>query len=224
MYELAPRMHATKPRILYIADPLCGWCYAFGSALNEMVGMFSDRCEFHVVMGGMITGDRQGPIGNTSSYILSALPRLEQTTGVVMGEPFKAMLREGTRWSSSVLPSKAVVAFRLLVPEKAIDFLFALQHAHFQQGSDLNDPSLYSGIAASFGVDEELFTLLLADERITEITDQDFAMVTQWGISGFPSLAAEVGTRFYGITHGYRNAADLEKLFDAVLQVDPTSA
>ena len=185
---------------------------------------FTDRCEFHVVMGGMVTGEREGPIGKKADYILNALPRLEQLSGVRMGEPFKAALREGTQWSSSVLPSKAVIAFRTLMPEKAIEFLFALQHAHFQDGADLNDQAIYPPLAVSLGVDEELFTLLLAEDRLNTLTEEDFEIVAHWGINGFPCLAAEVGTRFYGIAHGYRNATELEMLFEGVMQVDPTSA
>ncbi len=185
---------------------------------------FNDRCEFHVVLGGMVTGELEAPIGKKADYILNALPRLEQVTGVKMGEPFKASLREGTQWSSSVLPSKAVIAFRTLMPEKAIEFLFAVQQAHFQEGADLNNPAIYPPIAASLGLDEELFTLLLAEDRLNTLTEEDFGIVAQWGISGFPCLAAEVGTRFYGIAHGYRDANELEMLFDGVMQVDPTSA
>jgi putative protein-disulfide isomerase len=185
---------------------------------------FEDRCEFHVLLGGMVVGEREGPIGLKANYILNALPRLEQTTGVVMGEPFKAMLRAGDRWSSSVIPSKAVVAFRLLLPERAVEFLHELQQAHFQEAADLNDETMYPPIAARFGVDQELFTLLLAEDRLRTMTEEDFGMVAQWGITGFPSLAAEVGTRFYGLAHGYRTPEELTQLLEAVLQVDPTSA
>ncbi len=185
---------------------------------------YSDRCDFTLILGGMVTGDREGPIGAKAQYILKSIPRLEQITGVRMGEAHKAMLREGTQWQSSLLPSKAIVAFRELMPERAIDFLHAIQVAHFDRGADLNDIALYPPIAVGMGIDEELYTALLADDRLTAMTEEDFAMVAQWGISGFPALAAEVGTRFYGLAHGYRNAGELEQLFDAVLKVDPTSA
>jgi putative protein-disulfide isomerase len=216
--------HDQKPRILYIADPLCGWCYAFGYALAEAMDRFRDQCEFHVLLGGMVIGDREGPIGTKAHYILEALPRLEQTTGVVMGEAYKKLLREGDHWSSSLLPSKAAVAFRLLMPDRAMAFLHAVQHAHFQDAMDLNDPLVYAPIAAKCGVDEELFSHLLAEDRLTALAEEDFGMVRSWGISGFPSLAAEVGTRFYGLAHGYRTANELTQLIEAVLRVDPTSA
>lgn len=213
-----------RPRIIYITDPLCGWCYAFGFALKEVMARFGDRCDFTVIMGGMVTGDREGPIGAKAQYILNAIPRLERITGARMGDAHKSMLALGTQWQSSVLPSKAVVAVRELLPEKAVDFLHEVQLAHFDRGADLNDPALYGPIAVHLGVDEDLFDAFMADERLTAITEHDFAIVREWGIDGFPSLAAEVGTRFYGLAHGYRNADELEKLMEAVLRVDPTSA
>ncbi len=214
-----------RPRIIYITDPLCGWCYAFGFALKEVMARFEDRCDFTLIMGGMVTGDRQGPIGAKGRYILeNALTRLEKLTGVRMGEAHKEILREGTRWQSSVLPSKAVVAVRELFPEKAVAFLHEVQLAFFDRGEDLNDPALYTALATGMGIDVDLFEAFMADERLTAITEHDFAIVREWGIDGFPSLAAEVGTRFYGLAHGYRNAEDLSQLMEAVLRVDPTSA
>ena len=215
----------SRPRIIYITDPLCGWCYAFGHALKEVMARFDDRCDFTLILGGMVTGDREGPIGAKGRHIVeNAIPRLEQLTGVRMGDRHKAMLREGTQWQSSLLPSKAVVAVRELVPEKAIAFLHEVQLACFDRGEDLNDAALYTPLAAKLGVDTDLFDAFMADERLTAITEHDFAIVREWGIDGFPSLAAEVGTRFYGLAHGYRNADELAQLMEAVLRVDPTSA
>lgn len=214
-----------RPRIIYITDPLCGWCYAFGHALKEVMARYQDRCDFTLIMGGMVTGDREGPIGAKGRALLeNALPRLEKLTGVHMGEDHKAMLRAGTQWQSSVLPSKAVVAVRELYPEKAVGYLHEVQLAHFDRGEDLNDPGLYAPLAVKLGVDADLFNAFMADDRLNAITEHDFAIVREWGIDGFPSLAAEVGTRFYGLAHGYRNADELTQLMEAVLRVDPTSA
>lgn len=215
---------SVKPRVLYISDPLCGWCYAFGYGLKEAMARMGDKLDFTVLLGGMVVDDREGPIGRKSEYILQAIPRLERITGVLMGEAHKRVLAEGTQWQSSVLPSKAVVAVRELKAEVAIEFLHQVQVAHFQEGADLNDPSLYAPIAVRCGVDEDLFNAFMADERLTTMTRDEFRMVEQWGISGYPSLAAEVGRRFYGLAHGYRNTEELEKLFEAVLRVDPTTA
>lgn len=215
---------AIEPRLLYITDPLCGWCYAFGHALKEAYAPFRDRLGLHVLLGGMMTGERAGPLGARGTAILESLPRLERITGVRMGAHHQAMLREGTQWLSSLLPSRAVVAFRELEPAHTFDFLHRIQQAHFQDGADLNEPSLYAPIATSLGADEDLFTALFDDERSLALAEEDFAMVAAWGVDGFPTLAAEVGTRFYGLAHGYRNAADLSQLFEAILRVDPTSA
>ena len=213
-----------KPRIIYITDPLCGWCYAFGFTLKEVIAQFPGQFEFSVVLGGMVTGEREGPIGAKAEYILKAIPRLERITGITMSEAHKTMLREGTQWQSSVMPSKAVVAFRELMPERSIDFLHEVQIAHFQGGTDLNDGSIYTPIATRLGVDADLFDAALHHEKINELTKDDFTLTANWGISGFPALAAEVGTRFYGLANGYRDKEDLAKLFEAVLKVDPTSA
>src|SRR5882672_2696629 len=95
-----------KPRILYLSDPLCGWCYAFGYALKEVMSGMSDKLEFTVLMGGMVVDDREGPIGPKAERILASIPRLEQITGVKMGDAHKRMLAKGTQWQSSLLPSK----------------------------------------------------------------------------------------------------------------------
>lgn len=217
-------MNTIRPRVLYIADPLCGWCYAFGHRLSESMEKFAHLVDLEVILGGMITGEQEGPVGQEATHMLAALPALERTTGVRFGERYKTALLHGERWRSSVHPSRAVVAMRTLMPERAGAFLHAVQRLHFQEGADLNDLSLYAPLAAALGVDEELYAHCLADERMITETEQDFAMVAQWGITGFPALAAEVGTRFYGLAHGYRTTSELDAILQALLKVDPTSA
>ncbi|HQW87227.1 MAG TPA: hypothetical protein PLH93_08590, partial [Flavobacteriales bacterium] len=142
-----------RPVLLYVMDPLCGWCYAFGHELDEVRRQLADSIDVQLVLGGMVTGDREGPMGDMAGYILGAIPRLESYTGVRIGEPYKEQLRQGTRWSSSVPPSLAIAAFRTLAPDRTVAFAHEVQHACFRDGLDLNDKALYPTLAARHGVD-----------------------------------------------------------------------
>ncbi len=52
-----------KVKLIYVYDALCGWCYGFSPVMMQLHSKYKDSIDFQVVSGGMITGNRIGPIG-----------------------------------------------------------------------------------------------------------------------------------------------------------------
>lgn len=212
-------MPAERPVLLYVMDPLCGWCYAFGHELDEVRRQVADSIDVHLVLGGMVIGDREGPMGDMADYILGAIPRLESYTGVRIGEPYKEQLRLGTRWSSSVPPSLAIAAFRTLAPERTVAFAHEVQHACFRDGLDLNDKALYPTLAARHGVDGEALTLAMADPAAKLAFEADMRRSADLGVQGFPAVFVVHKGSTRPVSSGYRSAAELRAAVRAALQV-----
>jgi len=205
-----------KDTILYVYDPMCGWCYGFDPVMEKISGGWADKFQFHTISGGMITGERQGVIApQMATYILNTVPRLEQMTGVKFGESFLKALRDGTYYASSVRPSRAMTVFRSMHPNKAVSFANAMQRKLFFEGKSLNDDATYRELCADFNVDFDSFLKELNAPQSLTAAEEDFALSSQLGVSGFPAVIAVRNGKAQVLTSGYSDANALAKKLEA---------
>ncbi|HEX8425189.1 DsbA family protein [Hymenobacter sp.] len=210
-----------RPELLYIFDPLCGWCYGMSPIIQRVQQEFADEVDVSVLCGGMVTGERVEPIGEAWSYISGALQQVETVTGVEFGAAFRALGEEGSYVQDSEPPSWAINAFRQLNQAQIVRFAHAVQYAHFHDGADLNEPSTYVPLAIAHGVDgTELLRRLTLPETATA-TRQEFAAVAKIGVQGFPTVVLRVGSQGYVLTRGYQPyEAFAESVRQALAQVE----
>jgi putative protein-disulfide isomerase len=58
-----------RPEIIYVFDPLCGWCYGFSPVIKQAYDTYKDKADFKVITGGMIIGDQISPIGKMAEPV-----------------------------------------------------------------------------------------------------------------------------------------------------------
>lgn len=196
--------------VLYVYDPLCGWCFGFDPVLQQLADKHP-QLRIEVIGGGMMTGQRVGPISQMADYILGAYKQLEQTTGVKVGEPYLELLRDGTYISDSEPPCRALAAYKLLRPDDGLRFAIALQDAMFVHGKDLNAPETYANLAADFGLDAKAFLEHMDRAEAHTATRQGFAKSQALGVQGFPSVFYFDGQQYHPIAHGYTRLEQLER-------------
>ncbi|RNI30262.1 DsbA family protein [Rufibacter immobilis] len=207
-----------KPTLFYISDALCGWCYAMGPQIEKLRAAYADKFRFEVLSGGMITGERVGPIGNMASFIKQAMPRLNEISGVTMGEAYlNDVLEKGTYISNSVPPAIAFSILKEAQPEEQVKYAKAIQDLHFQEGKDFNQVETYFPLAQEAGLTQEEFRAMFTDEKYLQLAQQEFAQVQAWGIQGFPSMVAQNGDQLYLVTRGYAKFEDVAPALDQVL-------
>ena len=152
----------------------------------------------------MVTGEQVEPIGDAWSYISGSFQQVENVTGVVFGEAFRALGEEGSYVQDSEPPSWAINAFRQLNQAQTANFAHAVQYAHFHDGADLNEPQTYVPLAIANGVDGAEFLRRLALPETATATRQEFAAVTKIGVQGFPTVILRIGSQGYVLTRGYQ--------------------
>jgi len=203
-------MNNSKLEIIYIYDALCGWCYGFSGVMSKIHQEYKNEFGFEVISGGMILGDREGPISNSAELIKSHLPRIEETTGVVFGESFWGVLEEGTQFQSSEKPSIALSVFKTFYPEKAVLFASDLQKATFINGADLSLDESYIPLIDKYDIPADVFLQKLNSEEFKQAAYYDFALAKQLQVSGYPAAFIKADDRnFYMIAKGY---ADYETM------------
>ena len=214
----AQQTMSEKPQLVYVFDPMCGWCYAFGNVMEQFQQKHKDEFSFEVVTGGMVVGENQKPLSNMRDYIKGAIPRLEKMTGAKFGEKYlNEILEPGTYISSSEKPSFAFVTFKNFQPENSIVFAHALQKVFFVEGKSLNEDETYIALAKQFGINETEFVKALNSNEAKTAAFNEFELVKTWGISGFPAVVLLKDGKGYMVANGYSELKNLENQINKVL-------
>lgn len=209
---------ATK-KLIYFYDALCGWCYGFSPVIQELYQQASDSIAFEVVSGGMVLGEREGPIGEVAPYIKDVYRQVEHTTGVTFGEPFlQGILEEGTTRFSSWYPAVAMAIVQDLQPGSDLAFACALQKAIYHDGKPPAEPDTYRTLAHSFDLDPEKFVLYLEQKMYHEKAQEQFDRTAKFRIGGFPTLVLELDDEYFVLTRGYMSLEVVQFRLEQVLK------
>lgn len=200
-----------KDKIIYVYDPMCGWCFGFGKVMGDFHKEFKDSFEFDVVSGGMVVGDREGPIGDFADYILGAYKRVEEYSGMKYGQPYLDQLKTKTLWSSSVKPSIALETFKAFNTKDVVAFSHAIQLAYFVDGKDLRDEEVYKKLIKPYGINEAEFIKKLNSEEMRKQTSEWFQTTANWGVTGYPMVILVRKGKYYAIAKGFTDLATLKQ-------------
>ncbi len=209
-----------KGKLLYVYDALCGWCYGFGPVMRQIADTYADKFTVEVISGGMVTGAREGIMDEQmANYILQAIPRLEEYTGVTISEAYKEKLRSGGLYQSSVKPSIALSVFKSYFPEQSLAFASAIQHAQFAEAKDLQDDQTYLNILQAYpSLDSTAFLQQMQSEEQRYAAEQDFQYAAAMGITGYPALVALVDEKYYLLSRGFQLFDSLNQTMQKFLQ------
>lgn len=195
---------SSKITLIYVYDPLCGWCYGFHPVMEKIAKRFKDQLNIRVVPGGLAIDENAQPISEGYDYIRDSLKIVENRTGVKFGEPFVQLAEDGSYFYDSLPACKAQNAVNRLAPEQALQFAGAMQSAFFSNGENLNNLDTYLSILENFSVDPAEFEAVFTSDEIEKITRDQFEWVRQNNASAFPALLLEIGNDTGLMSKGYR--------------------
>lgn len=212
-------MRNSELEIIYVYDALCGWCYGFSGVMSKIYENYKNDFKFEVVSGGMILGDREGPIADSAELIKDHLPRIEEMTGVTFGAGFLNSLTEGTQVQSSEKPAIALAVFKSFFPQKAVLFAADLQRIKFSEGADLSLDESYLPLLDKYGISHSSFLQELNSEAYKQAAYYEFALARQLQVSGYPAAFIKSGDRnFHMIAKGYADYETMELRIKNVLK------
>lgn len=204
-----------KPEIIYVYDAYCGWCYGFSNVIKQLEATYRDDFQFTLVSGGMIVGDRVGPLAEMASYIREAHGRVEDMTGVKFGAAFlDGTLNDPTYISDSMVPSKAAAVFKSMDEGRAISFAHAVQTAFYGEGKSLNAVATYVEIVERMGLDGAAFAERMQDVAYEERAKAEFRLSHQLGVQGFPALIYQDDKHLAAIARGFQPLHVLTDVFE----------
>jgi putative protein-disulfide isomerase len=191
---------AADQRLVYVADPMCSWCWGFAPVIESVTERFGDQAPVTLLLGGLRTGASEPWDEAGKAQVRLHWDHVHEATG----QPFDFGFfeRDGFVYDTE-LACRSVVCVRRLDREKAVPFLDHLHAAFYRDGRDLTHFDTLCDLAVDFGLDREGFALELASEQARLAAQGDFALARQLGVSGFPSLVAYDGEQLTAISLGY---------------------
>lgn len=209
--------------LVYIADPLCSWCYGFGPELTKLLdglpGMPLD-----IVVGGLRAYNTEMMDDAMRQTLQSHWRRVEQATGL----PFRYDVLERPGFIYDTEPAcRAVVTARQLAPQATLAVFHAIQHAFYAEAQEATDGKVLAEIAvaalrqAGVAVDAEAFYALWADEATAAATRDEFIQTQRWGITGFPTLVLEHDGKLELVAAGFARADVLAERLRELTQTLP---
>lgn len=210
---------APERQLLYIFDPLCGWCYGTSPVVQRLAEEFADRVPVTVLSGGMVTGPQVSPIRNVWQALTDSHAQVAQVTGVEFGVGYHRLGIAGSYRNDSEPPSRALMVFKQLDPlNREAEFAHALQRALFVDGQDLNAPETYAALARQFSLDPEEFLRWWDSDASRQATRHEFEVVQRLGVQGFPTLIFAHGQQGYVLSRGYQPFEQLKAGLEQLLR------
>lgn len=206
-----------KDKIIYVFDPMCGWCFGFGKVMHDFHHKFKDSFDFDVISGGMVVGEREGPIGDFAEYILGAYKKVEEYSGVTFGSAYLNQLKTKSIWSSSVKPAIAIETFKTFDSVNVVAFSHEVQKAYYIDGQDLRNDEVYVKLIKPYHINDKEFLQKLNSVEMKNVTFEWFKTASSWGVSGYPTVIQVHNGKYYAIARGYTDLTSLISNMQSVL-------
>ena len=210
-------------KLIYIADPMCSWCYGFGPELKTLRDGIPEL-GFEVIVGGLRAYNKELMDEALKTTLLSHWGKVEETTGL----PFSKDAFSHKDFIYDTEPAcRAVVTARMLAPEIALDVFHAIQHGFYAEALDVTKGDVLAKIStdvlnkAGINISEQDFLVTWSSEDAITTTNNDFQQTQRWGVTGFPTLVFERAGELYLVTSGFARTEVLVERLQAL--VDQTS-
>lgn len=177
----------TGTTLLYIADPMCSWCWGFRTQLR-LIEEALPNLSVQLVLGGLAPDSEEPMPEEMRAYVQQAWDAVEETTGAAFDRGFWDGRNPDIR--RSTYPScRAVVLARREGKEHAM--FDAIQHAYYQEAKNPSNAAVLADCATSvgLGMSREDFLLALDAEETQRELERDFELRRELGANTFPSLA-----------------------------------
>lgn len=203
-------------KLIYVMDPLCGWCYGNSTNTQKLFDKYKDVLDFEIFPAGMWTGaNARKQSKQMAQFIKKHDPQVQQTTGTEFGKAYFECIENEEIILDSEVPSRAIVTVKKLWATQAIPFAVEVQKARYWYGKDLNEDETYLSICEKLGLDKAGFLQAFHSETIKKETQETFASAQQYANS-YPTLLAENEGQYYVLEQGYASFETIVNRIDEI--------
>lgn len=201
--------------LIYVADPMCSWCYGFSPEITIIKNEFEETMGFQLVMGGLRPGGTEVMDADMKKFLSHHWDQVNRRTG----QPFNHNILDDKTFVYDTEPAaRAVVTTRILAPEKEFDYFKKVQTAFYADNKNTNETATFVALAKEMGMDEKKFEELFTSDTLEHETAADFLFARKLRATGFPTLLVKKGDTYHVITVGYDKHEKLIRKINKVLE------
>lgn len=201
MTDMAAPAGASSKEIIFVADPMCSWCWGFSPVIRQVQSQYGADIPVKLVVGGLRPNETRVMDDGMKSYIRNHWHHVAEASG----QPFNEGVFERDDFVYDTEPScRAMVTMRHLRPDLVMDYLEKVHHAFYVENRDTTDPNVLAALAAEFDdLDAESFLTVFGSEDMLRDTWKDFTHSRALGVSGYPAVLLREGEQHGMLTMGY---------------------
>lgn len=188
-----------KPTLVYVFDPLCGWCYGASAALERLEQ--SDEIQLRLLPSGLFQ-DQGARVMDESlaAFAWSNDQRIERLTGQRFSPRYRdQVLANRAQPFDSGPATLALTAVWQTAPEREAQALRAIQQARYVQGLDITQTAQLGEILRSLGLGPAAQRLEAAGDALRAASAARVQEARRWmqrlGAQGVPSFILDAGDR-----------------------------
>jgi len=210
MSDETPSNEIPSNEIIYVADPMCSWCWGFAPVARALERKFAEVAPMRLMLGGLRPGARSEPLD--ASLKATIRPHWERVEALT-GQPFNYALFDRAGFQFDTEPaSRAVIHVRRTAPALTLPVFFEIERRFYVDNADVTSAAELADVVADQGADRDGFLADFESEDLRRATYADFTMARRLGAEGFPTVILRKRDRLMPLTVGYRPLEDLEPI------------
>ncbi|MCG8291348.1 DsbA family protein [Pseudomonas entomophila] len=181
--------------LVYLFDPLCGWCYGAAGPLPQILA--STGVHVHLIPTGLFAGDGARAMDDGfAAYAWSNDQRIERLTGQVFSERYRDhVLADRNQAFDSGPFTLVLAAVSLTAPEREFEALKAIQAARYVDGLDVTQLDTLVQVLGSLGLDAAAARIAHPDNALLQFNRDRIAegraMMRRFGAQGVPTFVLQ---------------------------------
>ncbi len=203
-----------KPKLIYVGDPMCSWCYGIAEELSQIVDHYENNLDLEIIMGGLRAGGGE----EWNQQFKDFLKHHWEDVGIKSGQPFKFELLGWDEFDYDTEPAcRAVVTVLSLDASKALPFFKEVQKGFYLENRDPKAVSFYKPICDALDLDYTSFASGFDSQEMKLATQSHFEKSQQIGVRSFPTLLLEYKGKFHLVASGYSTFAQMKDRVDQII-------
>jgi len=194
-------------QLLYVADPMCSWCWGFAPVLASVTADLPDDVGVRLVLGGLAP-DSDVPMDDAMvRYVQDAWHAVAARSGAEFNHAFW----EQHHPKRSTWPACRAV---LAAGERSREMYEAIQRAYYLEAHDPSDRATLIELAGELGLDPAKFDATLDAPETHALLAEEFALRDRLGATGYPSVGLERNGELKLIAAGWNDEPALRAIFE----------
>ncbi len=193
----------SDPSLIYLFDPLCGWCYGAAPGLRRLQEL--SRIRLTLLPTGLFAGEGAKPMDDgLAAYAWSNDKRIEQLSGQRFTDAYRRKILGDRRTKfDSGAATLALSAVSLDHPEREFETLGALQHARYVNARDIVSMPGVSLILAELGLHAAAERMNAMEPALLDAhrdrISRARALMQRIGARGVPAVAVSAADEEYAL-------------------------